>query len=80
MMLAARALGVSSLFTTFFGLIENDVKELLHVPKRMFLESAVFLGYGAESLGRPRRKPLEEVVHLDDWDGRFDSVLEVGAQ
>ena len=71
MMLAAHALGVSSLFTTFFGLCQHEVKALLHVPPRMFLECAVFLGYGAEQLGNPRRKPLEEVVHLNDWDGRY---------
>ena len=41
------------------------MKELLHVPPRMFLESAVFLGYGDEPLGKPRRKPLVEVVHLE---------------
>ena len=72
MMLAAQALGVQSLFTTFFGLVEPEVKELLHVPRRMFLECAVFLGFGAESLGKPRRKPLSEVVHLDDWDVAYD--------
>ena len=71
MMLAAHALGVSSLFTTFFGLCQQEVKALLHVPPRMFLEAAVFLGYGAEQLGNPRRKPLEEVVHLNDWDGKY---------
>jgi nitroreductase len=39
MMLAAYDEGVASLFTTFFGLIDRDVKALLHVPPRMFLES-----------------------------------------
>jgi nitroreductase len=72
MMLAAHALGVQSLFTTFFGLVEPEVKELLHVPPRMFLESTVFLGYGAESLGKPRRKQLSEIAHLDDWDVAYD--------
>jgi nitroreductase len=71
MMLAAHALGVSSLFTTFFGLVEREVKELLHVPPRMFLEAVVFLGYGAEVLGKPRRKALEEIVHVDDWHGVY---------
>ena len=66
-MLAAHALDVSSLFTTFFGLVEPDVKELLHVPCRMFLEACVFLGFGAESLGKPRRKPLSEVAHVNGW-------------
>ena len=68
MMLAAYAEGVSSLFTTFFGLIDRDVKTLLHVPPRMFLESCVFLGYAAEPLGRARRKPLYEVAHREGWD------------
>jgi nitroreductase len=77
MMLAAHALGVSSLFTTFFGLVEADVKALLHVPPRMFLEAAVFLGYGAEPLGPPRRRRLEEVVHVDDWEGRYVPPAEV---
>jgi nitroreductase len=72
MMLAAHALGVASLFTTFFGLAEPRVREILHVPPRMFLEACVFLGYGAEQLGSPRRKALEEVVHLNDWDVRYE--------
>jgi nitroreductase len=77
MMLAAHALGVSSLFTTFFGLAEAHVKDLLHVPPRMFLEAAVFLGYGAEKLGPPRRKPLEEVAHLNDWDTDYETEVRV---
>jgi nitroreductase len=72
MMLAAHALGVQSLFTTFFGLVPNEVKELLHVPPRMFLEATVFLGYGDEPLGKPKRRSLRKVVHLNDWDGEYD--------
>jgi nitroreductase len=71
MMLAARALGVSSLFTTFLGLVEPRVKELLGVPPRMFLEAGIFLGYGAEALGRSRRRPLPEVTHVDHWDRAY---------
>jgi nitroreductase len=68
MMLAAHALGVASLFTTFFGLITPDVKAMLGVPPRMFLEACVFLGYAAEPLGKARRKPLSEVAHLERWE------------
>jgi nitroreductase len=77
MILAAQALGVQSLFTTFFGLVEPAVKEILHVPPRMFLEAAVFLGYGAEQLGRPRRRPLVETVHLNDWSVAWAGSPEV---
>jgi nitroreductase len=72
MMLAAQAQGISSLFTTFFGLAEQEVKALLHVPRRMFLEAGIFLGYGAEELNRPIRKRLADVVHLNDWDGKYE--------
>jgi nitroreductase len=71
MMIAAHALGVSSLFTTFFGLVERDVKELLHVPPRLFLELCVFLGYPAEELGPARRKPLSEVAHDNQWETKW---------
>jgi nitroreductase len=67
MILAAQALGLQSLLTTFFGLVDQEVKALLHVPSRMFLEAAVFLGYGEEVLGRPRRRALAEVTHMNDW-------------
>jgi nitroreductase len=77
MVLAAQALGVQSLFTTFFGLVERDVKELLHVPPRMFLEAAVFLGHGDEDLGRPRRRPLAEVAHWNDWGAPWAGPPEV---
>jgi hypothetical protein len=33
----------------------------------MFLEACVFLGFGAEPLGRPRRKPLSEIAHANEW-------------
>jgi nitroreductase len=72
MMLAAEAQGVASLFTTFFGLAEPELKQLLHVPSRMFLEAGVFLGFGAEQLSRPKRKRLIDVVHHDDWNGRYE--------
>jgi len=65
MMLAARALGVSSLFTTFFGLRDRAIKEILGIPPRVFMECAVFLGYSEEKLGPARRRPLEQVAHRD---------------
>jgi nitroreductase len=77
MILAAQALGVQSLFTTFFGLVEPVVKEILHVPARMFLEAAVFFGYGSEGLGRPRRRPLAESVHFNDWSVHWAGTPEV---
>lgn len=72
MMLAGRALGVSSLFTTFFFLRKDEIKAILGIPPQIFMECAVFFGYGDEPLGLPRRKPLAEVAHRDRWGVAYE--------
>jgi nitroreductase len=74
MMVAAKALGLGSLFTTFLRLREGDIKRLLHVPPQMFLEAGIFIGYPAEKLGRPRRRPIEEVGHDNLWERVYRPV------
>ncbi len=67
LMLAARAHGVSSLFTTFFFLRRERIKEILGIPPHVFMECAVFLGYADEKLGQAKRLPVPEVSHRDRW-------------
>ena len=67
MMLAARAHGVSSLFTSFFFLRRQEIKAILGIPPRIFMECAIFLGYAEEKLGRPRRLPVPQVTHRNTW-------------
>ena len=71
MMLAGRALGVSSLFTTFFFLRNDPIKAILGIPPHIFMECAVFFGYADEKLGKPRRKPLAEIAHLNGWGNPY---------
>jgi nitroreductase len=72
MMLAGQALGVSSLFTTFFFLRREEIKQILGIPPHIFMECAVFFGYADERLGRPRRKSVPEVAHLNGWGQRYE--------
>ena len=72
MMLAARGLGVSSLFTTFFFLRRQEIKDILGIPNRIFMECAVFLGYAEEKLGAPKRLPVPEVTHQDGWGRPYE--------
>jgi nitroreductase len=76
MMLAAHALGIGSLFTTFLGLRLEEIKQILAIPPQVFMESAVFLGYSEERLGRPRRLPLEQVAHAE----RFGNPWQPGVR
>jgi nitroreductase len=72
MMLAGQALGVSSLFTTFFFLRRDEIKKILGIPDDIFMECAVYFGYADERLGRPRRKPVSAVTHLNGWGNRYE--------
>lgn len=67
LMLAARAHGLCSLFTTFFFLRREAIKQILEIPPPIFMECAVFLGYGEEKLGKPKRLPVAKVSHHDTW-------------
>ena len=70
--LAANALDVQSLFTTFFFLKSAEIRELLGIPPQIFMECAVFLGYGDEPLGKPKRKPVPDVTHLNTFGNRYE--------
>jgi nitroreductase len=72
MLLAGRSLGVSSLFTTFFFLRNDEIKSILGIPPHIFMECALFFGYAEEKLGRPRRKPLAEIAHLNQWGHHYE--------
>ena len=72
MLLAGRSLGVSSLFTTFFFLRNDEIKDILGIPPQIFMECALFFGYADEKLGRPRRKSLSEVAHLNGWSNAYE--------
>jgi nitroreductase len=67
LMLAARAHGVGSLFTTFFFLKRDNIKAILGIPPQIFMECAIFLGYGDETLGKPKRLPVPKVTHSNCW-------------
>lgn len=72
LMLAARAHGVGSLFTTFFFLKREEIKSILGIPPNIFMECAVFLGYGDEKLGKPKRLPVPKVSHMNRWGTPYE--------
>lgn len=73
-MLAAKAHGISSLFTTFFFLKRERIKEILGIPPQVFMECAIFLGYADEKLGQAKRRPVPTVSHRDSWGVPFDGT------
>jgi nitroreductase len=67
-MLAARARGLGTAWTTLHLAYESEIAELLGVPadvrQGVLIPTAYYTG---ETFGPARRQPLDEVLHLDRW-------------
>jgi len=67
LMLAARAFGVGSVLTTIHRQREDEVRALLGIPVDVDTAALIPLGYPRGRWGVAERRPLEEVVHWDQW-------------
>jgi nitroreductase len=68
-MLAARARGIGSAWTTLHLRHERAVAELLGIPYEYFMQVALIpLGYTQGTQFKPAyRPPVETVMHVDSW-------------
>jgi nitroreductase/uncharacterized protein YciI len=64
---AARALGLGSVFTTFQSVAEPEVRRVLGIPDDVFIGTLIPLGWPERPFGPVRRKPIEQVIHRDRW-------------
>ncbi len=80
-MLAARARGLGTCWTTLHLKYEQEVAELLGLPEGMrqaaLIPTAYFTG---ETFKPARRDPLDTVLHLDRWDGKDPGATPHGQQ
>lgn len=66
LMLAARALGLGSVFVGIFQ--EEPLRELLSVPENIRIVGLFPLGYPVEDKKEgPKRKPLDEICFFERW-------------
>ena len=69
-LLAARAQGIGSCFTTFHQTCEPQLRELLNIPDDIYLAAFIPLGYpdtDKVNFGPLARKPVDEVIHRNRW-------------
>ncbi len=69
LLLAARGLGYGGVLTGFQGLVEAELREVLGVPGDVGLMATVAIGRPEGGHGPVRRRPLDEVVYEDRWEG-----------
>ena len=73
LIVAARALGLGSTFTTFHTAVEPVVREVLELPEDVELGVMIALGWPEQDFGPVKRKPLDEVVHWERWSESGES-------
>ncbi|MDP9219920.1 MAG: nitroreductase family protein [Actinomycetota bacterium] len=67
-MLAARARGLGTAWTTLHLDYEAEVAELLGLPDNVYQGALIPTAYYTGDTFRPaRRQPLDEILHLDRW-------------
>jgi nitroreductase len=70
LIVAARALGLGTVFTTFHGPAEKRVREILRVPDVVRIAVTIPMGWPARPFGPVARRPLGEVLHWNRWEAR----------
>ncbi len=69
LMLAATALGLGTVITTFHRRREAEVKALLGVPENYATSCMIPIGWPAdgEHFGGARRAPVSSIIHYNSW-------------
>jgi nitroreductase len=67
LIVAARALGLGTVFTTFHMVAEPVVRETLGIPDDVQIGLMIPVGYPERSFRPVTRKPVQEVLHWDRW-------------
>jgi nitroreductase len=69
LLLAARALGYGGVMTIWNAFVDRELHALLDIPDDVFVAGAVTLGRPVGRHGPVRRRPLSELVFLEEWGG-----------
>lgn len=69
MQLAAKTLGLGSQWVSAAGtFMEDDLKELLNIPKGVKIYDMMAVGYPAYQLGPRSPRKIDEMTHYDQYD------------
>jgi nitroreductase len=67
LIVAARSLGLGTTFTTFQLAAEAEMRAVLKLPSDVAIGVCVALGFPDRAFGPVARKPVEEVIHWEQW-------------
>jgi nitroreductase len=67
LLLAARAYGYGGVMTSWNLMVDAELRVLLGIPDNVLVAAAISLGRPQGHHGPVRRRPLDELVYLDEW-------------
>ena len=67
LLLAARAIGLGGVLSTWHLLVENELRAAVGIPDDVFVAATIALGHPEGRHGPVRRRPLGELVYEDGW-------------
>ena len=65
--LACRAFGIGTVLTTVHLFFEDEVKEILGLPREVQTYALLPMGYPINKFGPVKRRPVSEVAYLDSY-------------
>jgi nitroreductase len=71
LLLAATALGLGSAMTTLAAYVPDEVREVTGLPATVRPMALIPLGWPARPLGPPRRRPVGEIAHREQFGSPF---------
>jgi len=67
LIVAARSLGLGTIFTTFHMFAESELRDVLGIPQEIKFGVMVPIGWPQNDFVRVKRKPIASVIHWDKW-------------
>ena len=67
LIVAARAIGIGTAFTTFHFMAEDLIRNLMGIPADVHLCVSIAAGYPERGFKKVRRRPVQEVMHVNRW-------------
>ena len=68
-LLAARALGLGTVFTTLHRAADAVIRDTLGIPDHIRIAATIPIGYPDANFGPVKRRPVADFVHRNRWQG-----------
>ncbi len=68
-LLAARALGLGTVFTTLHRAADSVIRDTLGIPDHIRIAATIPIGYPDADFGPVNRRPVADFVHRNRWQG-----------